>query len=190
MHERIVQAIEEIKANRSLFALDEASIKLSVVQRLLSILGWNLFDPDEVIPEYSIESKRVDYSLRINGRNKAFVEVKRPSEDLEVHQEQLLAYAFKEGVKLAVLTNGPTWWFYLPLAEGSWEQRRFYAADFREQESTSIAERLEQILSKSSVNSGTAATHAEDLYKGRQKEGILQDALPKAWQKLITDPDD
>ena len=43
MQERIVRAIEEIKANRALFTSDEASIKLSVVQRLLDILGWDLF---------------------------------------------------------------------------------------------------------------------------------------------------
>ena len=61
-----------------------------------------------------------------------FVLVKRPREELAAHQEQLLNYSFREGVKLSILTNGFTWWFYLPLNEGSWEERRFFTADFFE----------------------------------------------------------
>ena len=40
------------------------------------------------------------------GNRKVFLEVKKIGEDLESYQGQLLMYAFEEGVKLAVLTNG------------------------------------------------------------------------------------
>lgn len=190
MKEALVTAINEIRENKSLFTLDEASIKSGVILRLLSLLGWNPFDINEVKPEYTIETKRVDFSLRIGGMNKAFLEVKRPSENLEQHQEQLLNYSFREGVKLAVLTNGMTWWFYLPLHEGSWEQRRFFAADFLAQDATTIADRLIELLSKAVLNSGDAIKNAEHLYKSRQKESVLKEAIPKAWDKIINDPDD
>ena len=39
-----------------------------------------------------------------------FIEVKRSGENLENHRQQLLEYCFQEGVKLAALTNGRTWW--------------------------------------------------------------------------------
>lgn len=190
MKENLLQAINEIRNDSSLPMLDEASIKSGVVLRLLSLLGWNPFDVTEVKPEYTVESKRVDFSLRINGINKAFIEVKRPNEDLEPHQEQLLGYSFREGVKIAILTNGLTWWFYLPLNEGSWEQRRFFTADFAEQPPESIAERIVALLSKPNVASGDAVKNAEDLYQSRQRKDILKQALPKAWHKLINDPDD
>ena len=86
MKERLVSAINEIRNNKSMLMSDEASIKSGVILRLLSILGWNPFDVNEVKPEYTVESKRVDFSLRINGINKVFIEVKRPSENLETHQ--------------------------------------------------------------------------------------------------------
>lgn len=190
MKERVITAINEIRDSGSLSILDEASIKSSVIQRLLSLLGWNPFDVNEVKPEYTVESKRVDFSLRINGANRAFIEVKRLNENLEPHQEQLLEYSFREGVKLAILTNGITWWFYLPLNEGSWEQRRFFTADFSEQESESIAERFIDLLSRKNVASGAAIKNAEQLYTSRQKTDILKQALPKAWHKIINDPDD
>lgn len=190
MKEELIKAINEMRADSSLLVLDEASIKSSVILRLLSLLGWNPFDVSQVKPEYTVESKRVDFTLRINGLNKAFIEVKRPNENLEPHQEQLLGYSFKEGVKIAILTNGVTWWFYLPLNEGSWEQRRFFTADFMEQFPESIAERLVAILSKDNITSGNAVKYAEDLYRSRQKKAVLRGALPKAWHKLISDPDD
>ncbi len=190
MKDKLVSMINEIRSNRSIIISDEASIKSGVVLRLLSLLGWNPFDVNEVKPEYSVESKRVDFSLRINGTNKVFIEVKRPNENLESHQEQLLNYSFREGVKQAILTNGITWWFYLPLNEGSWEQRRFFTADFLQQEQSAIAERLVDLLSRENVASGDALTKSEHLYKGRQKRNILRDALPKAWYKILNDPDD
>ena len=190
MKEELIKAINEIRSDSSLLILDEASIKSAIILRLLSLLGWNPFDINQVKPEYTVESKRVDFSLRINGMNKAFIEVKRPNENLEPHQEQLLGYSFKEGVKLAILTNGVTWWFYLALNEGSWEQRRFFTADFMEQPPESIAERFMALLSKDNIASGNAIKNAEDLYQSRQRRTVLRDALPKAWHKLISDPDD
>jgi hypothetical protein len=138
----LVKAIEQIKKDNTLLIADEASIKPAIVLRLLSLLGWNPFDVSEVKPEFTVGSKRVDYSLRINGNNKVFIEVKRPNEVLEPHQEQLLGYSFKEGVKIAILTNGFTWWFYLPLKEGNWEKRRFLIADFNKQSPELIADRF------------------------------------------------
>ena len=190
MKEKLVSAINEIRNDKSILMSDEASIKSGVILRLLSILGWNPFDVNEVKPEYTIESKRVDFSLRINGINKVFIEVKRPNENLEAHQEQLLNYSFREGVKQAILTNGITWWFYLPLNEGSWEQRRFFTADFLQQDPNAIAEKLIDLLSRENSASGDTLKNAEHLYRGRQKRNILRGALPKAWYKILNDPDD
>jgi len=190
MKEKLVYIINEIRNNRSILMFDEASIKSYAVLRLLSELGWDPFDVDEVKPEYTVESRRVDFSLRLNNINKFFIEVKRPNENLEPHQEQLLGYSFREGVKQAILTNGITWWFYLPLNEGSWEQRRFYTADFLQQDSNAIAQKLIDLLSKENIASGDALKNSELLLRGRQKRNILRDALPKAWDKILDDPDD
>ena len=141
MVNNLVKIIGNLSNNISDITLwDEASIKQSVILHILSVLGWNTFNNDEVKPEYTVKSKRVDYSLRINNENKIFIEAKRPNQKLDAHQEQLLGYSFMEGVKLAVLTNGLTWWFYLPLNEGNWENRRFYTADLLEQDPQTIAE--------------------------------------------------
>lgn len=190
MQQELTNVVLDIRGNKSFLTTDEASIKMGVVLRLLRVLGWDPFDTREITPEYIVGGRRVDFALRVLDTNRVFVEVKRPREDLESHQEQLLSYSFAEGVRLAVLTNGITWWFYLPLSEGSWEQRRFYSVDILEQESADVAKRLEEFLSKSRIVSGEAIRAAEHIYRGRQKTSIIRDAIPKAWNKLLTDPDD
>ncbi len=189
MENRLISAILKIKQNKDINTFDEASTKNEVVLRLLSILGWDPFNTQEVKPEYSIMGKRVDYSLRYAGSNKVFIEVKQMLEPLEKHQEQLLNYSFQEGVKLAILTNGLTWWFYLPLNEGSWEQRRFYTIDLYEQDPQDICKRFINFLSKENISSGKAIKSAEDFYKSQQKRKILQETIPKAWYKIISEPD-
>ncbi len=182
--------IDSIKDDGTISSLDEAKIINSVVLKILSNLGWDIFNVKEVVPEHNIGGRRVDLALILSDKPQVFIEVKRPAkENLEPHQEQLLEYSFKEGVKLAVLTNGLIWWFYLPLQEGSWEQRRFYAIDITEQTSSDAAERLIEFLEKDGVSTGQAFKRAEEVYRGTQKKDVLRTALPKAWEKIIGEPD-
>ncbi len=182
--------IETKKLTGSLPQQSEEATKQGFILPVFQKLGWNPFDVQEVYPEFSVQNGRVDYSLRINNHNKVFVEVKRLGEDLDRHQEQLLQYAFKHGVKLAILTNGMIWWFYLPLHEGSWEQRRFYTIDMQSQASIDIAEKLVSFLAKVAVASGQAVSNAESVYTSRQRREIIEQTLPKAWRKLLAESDE
>lgn len=190
MNEELLELINDFKKDRRLLSFDEAATKQAVILRILKALGWDPFNIDEVYPEYYVGSKRVDYVLRYNGRNKVFIEVKKVNEDLERHQEQILNYSFQEGVKLAILTNGISWWFYLSLREGSWEQRKFYTIELYDQDKEDIVSKFEDFLAKNNVISDKAIENAENLYKGRQKQYLIKETLPKAWKKIITEPDD
>lgn len=190
MRQEIASFIEKLKGERRLATLDEAATKQGIILPLLSRLGWDTSNVYQVVPEYSIGGKRVDYALRLVEKNKLFIEVKKPREDLENHQEQLLNYSFKEGVKLAVLTNGSTWWFYLPLREGSWGQRKFYTVDMVEQPADDVASKLVDLMSRANVESSKAVENAENLYRSQQKENIITKTLPKAWNKLILETDE
>ena len=47
-----------------------------------------------------------------------------------------------------------------------------------------------ELLSKEHIASGAAVRNAENLYKSRQKKNILREAIPRAWHKIINEPDD
>jgi hypothetical protein len=187
MIEKLSKTIEILKTkNVDLF--DEIAIKQTIILRLLSELGWNIFDRDEVYPEFSLEDKRVDYALRHKNREKVFLEVKRPEENLEKHQEQLLNYSFKQGVNLAILTNGITWWFYLPLKEGNWSNRKFYTIDFKNQSETEIAERFITYLLKENVLTDESIRAAEETLKSKNREIEIENSLPLVWKTLLNKP--
>jgi predicted type IV restriction endonuclease len=187
---RIKTLIQDIRSNERITTFDEATTKQAIILRLLSELGWHIFNTEEVKPEYSVSNKRVDYALRINNTNKVFLEIKKVTEDIERHQNQLLDYSFQEGVKLAILTNGISWWFYLPLNEGSWDQRKYFAIDILQQDPEDTAKRFIDFLSKDNVATEGAIKLAESLLKGRVKEIEIQKNLPKAWNKIISQPDE
>ena len=190
MAETIAEAVEQIKSTMSLRNLDESATKQGVVLRLLSLAGWNPFDLSDVVPEYTVGNRRVDFALRPGSTNSVFIEVKRPSENLENHQQQLLEYCFQEGVKLAALTNGRTWWLYLPLQPGSWEQRRFLTIDLESQEPNIVEQRFMEYLSRERVVSGRAASGAEDLVQSQQRAEITRKAIVEAWNQIVDTPDE
>ena len=57
-----------------------------------------------------------------------FIEVKRVG-GIKGGDRQLFEYAFHEGVPMALLTDGQEWHFYLPLEQGSYQDRRLYKLD-------------------------------------------------------------
>ena len=116
MKKQIDTFIKDLKSNKKLNTFDEASTKQAVVLRLLSFLDWDIFNVDEVSPDYAVNSFKASYSLRINNSNKIFIEVKRINEKLDNHQKSLLGFASREGVNISILTNGIIWWFYLTAA--------------------------------------------------------------------------
>lgn len=181
--------IENVKNNPRVVAFDEAATKQAIILPFLHLLGWNTYNVDEVTPEFSVENRRVDYSLRINNTNEVFLEVKKTGEDLERFQEQLLDYSFRQGVELAVLTNGTTWWLYLPTKKGDWRTRKFYTIDIIQQESHDVSQKFIDLLSKNNVHTGKALQNAESIYKGKVKKKVIEETLPEAWNKIITEPD-
>ena len=190
MAETIAQAVKQIKNTVSLRSLNESATKQGMALRLLSLAGWNPFDVSEVVPEYTVGNRRVDYALRPGSANAVFIEVKRPGENLERHQQQLLEYCFQEGVKLAALTNGRTWWLYLPLQAGSWEQRRFLTIDLESQEPDIVEQRFMGYLSQENVSSGRAVSDAEDLVQSQQRAEVTSKTIVEAWNQIIGTPDE
>lgn len=189
MEEKLLEAIEKIKNNKDLPSYSEEATKTAVVLPILSILGWDVFNREEVFPEYGVENRKVDFSLRHNKENKVFIETKKPIENLENHQQQILDYSFREGVKIAILTNGITWWFYLPMLAVLWPERKFYTIEIIDQDSDEIKQRFIDFLLKENIISGEAVKKAEIIKKDTETLDKIRKTLPEAWNKLISEKD-
>jgi len=169
---------------------NEQSISQAIVLRLLSALQWPVYDTQSVIPEYSIQGKRVDFALCVqNNKPVIFIEVKQPGYTLGA-DKQLFEYAFHKGVPFAIVTDGKEWHFYLPAEVGSYDERRVYKLDLIERDKQESAYRLERYLSFAEVSKGNALENAREDYKNVSKEREAKANIPIAWEKLLGEKDE
>ena len=167
----------------------EQATREMAVNPIIAALGWDTFNPNEVAREYSVLGGKVDYCLRAPPRRDlVLIEVKRVDTDLSEHQEQLLRYAFDVGTPLAVLTDGLLWWLYLPRANTSWEQRRFFRIDFREQSTTGAAAAIYRFLNRHGVVGGKCLEEAQQEFESQERDRRVRAALQEAWQRMLKDP--
>jgi hypothetical protein len=187
MKKQIVEFLESLKQNKKLATFDEASTKQAVVMRLLSLLGWDIFNVEEVYPDYAVSTQNVSYALRIRDTNKVFIEVKGVHKKLDTYQKDLVNLGMREGVNLVILTNGITWWFYLMAASGSWQQKLFYTIDIIKQKPDAFVTHFIDLLDKDRVVEGQSLKAAKSLLQ-EKKQKLAADFLPEAWNQILSQP--
>lgn len=168
---------------------NEASISQGIVLRLVRSLGWDVDDIDAVWPEFTIGTQRADFALcHPAGKPLVLIEVKQVGTMSPQAEEQLAAYAFRQGVPLVVLTSGQDWHFYAPYGPGQFSDRRIYRLDLLERTPQEAVERLQRYLSHSEWTQGQASLSVQlDLREmlGNQE---TRRKLPEAWASLLSEP--
>jgi hypothetical protein len=167
----------------------EAAVSQGILLPALHELGWPVFDTSIVIPEFSVEGRRVDYALcHPENRPSVFIEVKKVGLS-EGADRQLFEYAFHLGVPMAILMDGQEWSFYLPGEQGRYDERRVYKLDLLERDISEAENRLDRYLSYTNVCSGAALKAARSDYQNVARVRIIDSNLPKAWEALLKSQD-
>jgi hypothetical protein len=187
--QKLVEFVTEIQSDERCSTFDEAATKQGIVLKILSLLEWDPFNIDEIQPEYSVGNGKVDFSLRHKNADKAFIIVRKSSKSVRKHQEELIDLAAHKSVKIGAFTDGSTWWFFSPLLGESLEEKNFQTLNLSKHKALEIARGLNDFLSKQSVTSGRAVKAAEEIYLTKQREIMLRESLPRAWRKLMKEPE-
>lgn len=167
----------------------EAAVSQGMILPTLHELGWPVFDTAIVVPQFTVEGRRVDYALcHPANRPAVFVEVKNVGL-AEGADRQLFEYAFHLGVQMAVLTDGQEWSFYLPGEQGRYDERRVYQLDLLERDIREAQDRLVRYLSYGAVCSGDAIKAARSDYQDVARHRLIEASLPKAWAALLRERD-
>jgi len=100
--------------------LTEEATKHSFVMPFISLLGYDVFDPTIVVPEFTADiskkkNEKVDYAIMKNGIPIVLMEVKAHTENLNNHATQLERYFTVTDTKFAILTNGIEYRFFSDL---------------------------------------------------------------------------
>ena len=110
LKENLTQIVNIYEASKDVISTEEAT-KNALVMPMLQALGYNVFNPMEVIPEYisdigTKKGEKVDYALIENGEPIILVECKHWKENLDNHVSQIYRYFGASKVKFGILTNG------------------------------------------------------------------------------------
>jgi hypothetical protein len=109
---RVKELAEHVRGN-------EQATRQSLIDPFFTMLGYDLTDPRECVPEYKADfgkdrsTKPIDWGFKQNGSFIFFVEAKEVGRKLAGFDEQLADYFAKDpNVKLGILTNGAQWRFF------------------------------------------------------------------------------
>lgn len=113
---QIAERIENLKANLP----TEEATKNALIMPFINALGYDVFNPLEVLPEMSCDigmkkGEKIDYAILKDGEPIILIECKHWQQDLNLHDNQLLRYFNVSNAKFGVLTNGIIYRFYTDL---------------------------------------------------------------------------
>ncbi len=171
---------------------NEAQVKQAVILPVLRALDWDDTDPATFRPEFRVDEGYVDYALLDwNQRPLVFIEAKRTGKLDTGGEEQLFRYANNKGVPFLILTDGNRWDFYLSMAAGIPQERRFYRLELElERKISEYAKFLHEYLQRDRVVSGEAKSSAEERHASARNRSRAQRAIANVWQELLTEPDE
>jgi predicted type IV restriction endonuclease len=171
---RVRELAEHVRGN-------EQATKQSLVGPLFTLLGYDLTDPRECVPEFRADFgkdrsvKPVDWAFVQTGRPLFFVEAKEASRKLVGYDEQLADYFAKAPeAKLGILTNGIQWRFFTDVThENVMDVEPFLKWDLFSEESPPLD--FLTLLQKSQFNSQLIRTFA----KQKRNQNLLLNEISR-----------
>lgn len=119
MIEAMNQFIERANQIKDTLETEEAT-KTALIMPFFSMLGYDVFNPNEFIPEFTADvgikkGEKVDYAIRINGKVVMVIEAKKVGTNLTKVDSQLTRYFHVTEASIAVMTDGLVYRFYSDL---------------------------------------------------------------------------
>ncbi|KRQ86011.1 DNA polymerase III subunit epsilon [Caloramator mitchellensis] len=172
---------------RRVHVTNEEMTKQALIIPFIQVLGYDVFNPLEVRPEYLADfgkkkGEKVDYALFKDGVPVAFIEAKPVNENLTNHDAQLSRYfnAVQE-VKLGILTNGVEYKFFTDLsADNIMDEKPFLVVDITNLNDSDI-DNLSK-FKKDSFDKDSLVKYAEEL--------VYTSALNDTLKELLRNPND
>jgi predicted type IV restriction endonuclease len=171
----------KVRAEKAGIATEEATKNAFVMPFISSVLGYDVFNPAEVIPEFIADiglkkGEKIDYALVCNGEIQILIEVKKISEPLGLRNAyQLARYFSVTKARVAILTDGEKYEFYTDLdAPNLMDQKPFLVLDLTAIDETllpEVAKITKEIFDLDSVMSAAG----ELKYVGQMKRMLASE---------------
>lgn len=159
----------------------EEATKNAFVMPFLQTLGYDVFNPIEVVPEFIADiglkkGEKIDYAIFLEGKPTILIECKHWTQNLSIHDGQLLRYFHVSKAKFGLLTNGIIYRFYSDLVDANkMDEKPFLEFNISEIKDNQIEELKK--FHKSYFDAESIVNTASELKFMNELKQILQQEL-------------
>lgn len=192
--ERLAALAAKVRQQRGVIETEEATKNAFVMPFISSILGYDVFNPLEVVPEFTADvgvkkGEKIDYAIVKDGEIQILIECKKSIEPVKIeHASQLFRYFAVTNARIAILTNGETYQFFTDLdAPNRMDAKPFLVLDLNDIDETLLPEL--QKLSKDVFDLDSIIGAASELkYIGELKRTLAAQLREPEdeWVKFLT----
>ena len=182
---KLEQLQQKVVGLKDQIATEEAT-KNAFVMPFIQILGYDIFNPTEVVPEHVCDigtkkGEKVDYVIKNNDEPIFIIECKHWKENADAHNSQLHRYYHVSKTRFGVLTNGIVYNFYTDLEKPNiMDEKPFFTIDIEDLKDSSI--KILESFTKKDYNLESILDSAEALKYIK--------AIRKEFEKEIETPSD
>ncbi|MEV6605330.1 type I restriction endonuclease [Kutzneria sp. NPDC051319] len=184
----------KIRKHKADIETEEATKNAFVMPFISTVLGYDVFNPSEVIPEFTADvgtkkGEKIDYAIVHGGQVQVLIEVKKVRDPLRIeHASQLFRYFAVTNARIAILTNGEVYEFYTDLdAPNRMDAKPFLVLDFSDIDDTLLPELAK--LTKESFDLDSVISAAGELKYIGQLKRILAAQFKQPedeWVRFLT----
>jgi len=121
MFDKLAALADRLDGVRDQVSTEEAT-KTALILPFIRELGYDVFDPSEVIPEFTADvgikrGEKVDYAICHNGKPIILIEAKTLGAKLDSYSSQLYRYFSTTNARIAILTDGVEYRFFSDLKD-------------------------------------------------------------------------
>lgn len=168
----------------------EEATKTALVLPFIAALGYDVFDPTEVVPEFIADvgikkGEKVDYAIKRDGEIVILIECKASGAKLGLeHASQLYRYFSVTKARIAILTNGVVYQFYSDLDEpNKLDARPFLILDLLGLREDLVAEAAN--MTKEAFSLDEMLSTANALKYQREIRNVLEAQLEDPDEELV-----
>lgn len=178
LHQRVDSLKDQINT--------EEATKNAFVMPFIQILGYDIFNPIEVIPEFICDigtkkGEKIDYVIMRDNEPILIIECKHWKEKVDAHNSQLHRYYHVSKSRFGVLTNGHQYNFYADLENPNiMDEKPFFTLDLSNLKDFSL-----KILEKFSKN----GYNLEEILDSAEALKYIK-AIRNEFEKELKEPSD
>ncbi|MDQ0742462.1 type I restriction endonuclease [Pseudomonas sp. W4I3] len=176
--EKLTSLAAKVRLQGPAIQTEEATKNAFVMPFINTVLGYDVFDPQEVTPEFVCDvgtkkGEKIDYAIMKNGEVQILIECKKIGESLSInHASQLFRYFHVTSARISILTNGQVYRFFTDLdAPNKMDEKPFLELDLLDIDEYSVPELIK--LTKSAFDVDSIINAAGELKYVSQLKKII-----------------